>query len=89
MSYAPERREAGLIDVIDERRLVIDDVAVQQIAAPERVGGDGIDGFVVGEQRPAKGRHAQDDPQDEGRQDEGLEPPQARRGRSSWLFGFS
>ena len=51
---APERREAGLVEVVDERRLVVDDVAVEQVAAPERVGGRRVDRFVVGEQRPAR-----------------------------------
>ena len=45
---APERGEAGLIDVVDERRFVIDDIAVEQVTARERVSGRGIDGFVVG-----------------------------------------
>ena len=74
----PEHREAGLIDVVDERRLVVDDVAVQEIAARHRVGGRGVDRLVVGQHRAPEGRQPQDDPQEEGRKHGRLERPHAQ-----------
>ena len=44
--------EAGLVEVIDERRFVVDDVAIEQGAAPERIGRDRVDRFVVRPERP-------------------------------------
>ena len=84
-----ERGEAGLVDVVDERRFVIHDIAIEQVAAHESVGRGGVDGFVVGQQRPAKGRQAQQDPQGEDSEDKSPARPHVRSRRFCCLCALS